>query len=344
MGQKLSFLEEPREIIPQIWATRKAWPPAIYFSVPGAKHYSNCYYSNRPYSFLNLSITGDACPCRCAHCNGKLLQTMTPARTPEEMCRLVDRLGEKGCKGILVSGGADRSGAVPLVPFQWAIKYAKQQGLKVLVHSGLIQEETAVCLKEAGVDQVLIDVIGHESTIREVYHLDRRPIDYLESMITCIKIGIEMAPHVVIGLHFGHVLGEMRALEMIQGMNPQAIVLVIFSPLSYTKMAAIVPPPIESVEMIIAKARNLNPQTFLSLGCMKPPGKYKRRIERTAIDCGANAIAFPDELTVAYAQEKGFKIKFIEECCSSIGEPFQMAQSDLSGKEEVFMVRDPPTE
>ena len=128
-----------RAMIQQAWEARKGFKPEIGFSVPGVKHYDNHYYANRPVSFAYLSVTGEACALRCAHCEGALLKTMIGAACPEAMCRVVDRLLKKGCRGILVSGGGDSNGTVPLEPFVEAIGHAKQMGLKVLVHGGLIQ-------------------------------------------------------------------------------------------------------------------------------------------------------------------------------------------------------------
>ncbi|MBW6487302.1 MAG: hypothetical protein K0B01_14250, partial [Syntrophobacterales bacterium] len=182
-----------------------------------------------------------------------------------------------------------------------------------------IQRETANRLKEAGVDQVLMDVIGAENTIREVCHLTRKPDDYLQSMLYCRDAGLQIAPHVVIGLHFGQIRGEERALEMIRKADPETIVLVILTPARGTAMAGIQPPALDEVARIIATARILNPSTPITLGCARPPGNYKRRAERTAIDCGVNGIAYPDETTVNYAQSRGLKALFTEECCSLLG-------------------------
>lgn len=308
-----------RAIIQQAWETRREFRPEIWFSAPGAKHYDNQYYSNRPFSFAHLSVTGKACACRCAHCEGTLLQTMIGATCPEAMRRAVDKLVKKGCRGILVSGGGDSNGTVPLQPFVEVIGYAKQMGLKVLVHSGLIQKETAARLKEAGVDQVLIDVIGDENTIRQVCRLDRKPGDYLQSMLYCRDAGLNIAPHIVIGLHFGQIRGEQRALEMIKQADPETIVLVILTPACGTAMAGIQPPSIDEAARIMGTARILNPATPITLGCARPPGKYKRRAEIIAIDCGVNGIAYPDETTVDYARSKGLKTVFSEECCSLLG-------------------------
>ena len=308
-----------RAMLQQAWETRQAFGQEIGFSVPGVKRYHSACYTNRPFSFAHLSVTGEVCACLCAHCEGALLKNMIGAANPEAMRRTVDKLLKKGCRGILVSGGSDAGGAVPLQPFVEAIGYAKQRGLKILVHSGLIQREMAARLKEVGVDQVLMDVIGDEGTIREVCHLNRKPDDYLQSMLYCRDAGLPIAPHIVIGLHFGQIRGEMRALEMIREADPETIVLVILTPAGGTAMAGIQPPAVDEAARIIATARILNPATPITLGCARPPGQYKRRVERVAIDSGVNGIAYPDETTVDYARSKGLKTVFSEECCSLLG-------------------------
>ena len=309
----------PLSIAQQAWEIRLAFGPEIGFSAPGVKHYDNRYYSNRPSSFAHLSVTGKSCACRCAHCGGTLLQNMIGATCPEAMRRVVDKLLKNGCRGLLVSGGSDADGAVPLQPFVEVIAYAKQMGLTVLVHSGLIRRETSAMLKEAGVDQVLIDVIGDEGTIREVCHLNRKPEDYLQSMLNCRDAGLNIAPHVIIGLHFGQIRGERQSLEMIRQADPETIVLVILTPAPGTAMAGIQPPAVNEATEIMAAARILNPATPITLGCARPPGKYKRLIEIKAIDCGVNGIAYPDETTIEYAQSKGLQAVFSEQCCSLPG-------------------------
>lgn len=310
---------ELSEIMKQAWQVRAAHQPDIVFAAPGAKHYRNRYYANHAHSFVNLSVTGKACACNCTHCQGKLLETMIPASTPEEMCRQVERLADMGCRGILVSGGADAMGEVPLRPFVKALKHASELGLRVLVHSGVISRETAFELRSADVDQVLLDVIGDEDTIREVYHLDRKPQDYLEAMLNCREAGLNIAPHLVIGLHYGTIRGELNALEMIRQADPQALVLVILSPMKGTAMAGTEPPAIDEAARLIGTARILNPYIPLTLGCARPPGNYKRIMEKLAVDCGINAIAYPDEETVLHARERELTTCFSEECCSLAG-------------------------
>ena len=309
-------MQDIDELIKEAWSVRQNHEPTLWMAVPGAKHYANRYYANRRDSFVNLSVTGQACSCRCAHCEGKLLQSMLPIPTPADMMRAVNSLVDRGCRGILVSGVADCSGEVPLLEFAEAIAYARSKGLRVLVHSGLITRETAVALREAGVDQVLMDVIGHEDTIRQVYHLNRTPRDYLDSMMVCREAGLAIAPHIVIGLHFGTILGELQAMEMIRQAEPEALVLVILTPTRGTAMENIEPPPADQVALIMAMARIQNPDIPITMGCARPPGVYKRQVEMAAVDCGINAIAYPDESTVDHAQRRGLEIVFTETCCS----------------------------
>lgn len=312
-------MHEINRLIEQAWSVRQTHNRNICFSVPGAKKYDNAYYTNRPHAFVNLSVTGNTCSCNCKHCNGLLLKTMLSTHTPREMRLTLEDLMEKGCKGILISGGANRRGEVPLEPFLKEIAFAKSLGLRVLVHTGLVRPEMAFRLKAAGVDQVLLDIIGYEETIRDVYHLERKPVDYLKAMLSCRQAGLDIAPHVVIGLHYGRILGEFVALDMIKEAGAQTLVLVILNPMRGTAMAGVQPPTIEEVGFVLAKARLDNPDIPITLGCARPPGFYKREVERLAVDCGVNALAYPDQITVDYARDRGLEPVFTEECCSLAG-------------------------
>ncbi|MEN6637568.1 MAG: radical SAM protein, partial [Smithella sp.] len=230
----MQTVPDKNDLRQKVPATRPRRDTRIWFSAPGSKHYESRSFKNQAGSFANISITGKSCALGCAHCNARLLQSMLPAEIPEKLRGAVDHLIDRGCRGILVSGGADSRGEVPLRDFMLAIESACKRGLKVLVHTGLLQKETAKGLKDCGVNQILMDIIGHEQTIHDVYHLDRTPDDYLRSMMICQEAGLDFAPHVVIGLHYGRILGEYEALKMIHQAHPKIIVMVILAPMSGT--------------------------------------------------------------------------------------------------------------
>jgi uncharacterized radical SAM superfamily protein len=290
----------------------------LTFSIPSVVSYHTDEIPSRQNRFAAISVTGNHCDLQCGHCKGKLLESMIPAVNPETFLQLANRLRSDGALGILISGGADKNGEVPLNKFIPAIRNLKEKNpeFKVIVHTGLIRRETAVELKEGGVDQVLIDVIGDDHTIREVYHLNKRVEDYEETLLMLKEMGHHLAPHIIIGHHFGVIKGEWRALEMISRMGVETIVFVIFKPIVPAR-AVNIPRP-EEVSKIVAVARILNPSTPIRMGCIRPAHPSKGEMEKGCINSGVNTVAYPLQGTIDYAEEIGLKARFVEMCCSLI--------------------------
>jgi uncharacterized radical SAM superfamily protein len=135
-------------------------------------------------------------------------------------------------------------------------------------------------------------------------------------LATLRELGIPVAPHVVIGLHYGQLRGELAALETIHRVGAEVIVLVVLRPLPRTPMAGLPGVAPEAVGRIAATARLLNPTTPLTLGCARPPGPAKIEIERRAVLCGVNAVAYPDPETVQLAEELALRTRYLESCCT----------------------------
>ncbi|MBI5446146.1 MAG: radical SAM protein [Deltaproteobacteria bacterium] len=301
------------------WAARRAnFPDEITFSVPGSLHYDAAFFTNRRDSFAVVSVTGTRCALRCEHCHGKLLSGMLPAETPEALVQLGTALAERGCSGVLLSGGCDPEGRVPLAPYLGAVERLKGRGLTVLAHSGLVARTEARALRRAGVDQVLLDVIGDRETARAVYHLDKGPEEYLRVLSELKEEGLSVAPHVVVGLHFGELRGERFAIEEIGRREVDRLVLVALKPLPGTRMAGRRGPGPEETAELAAWARLRNPRAQLSFGCARPYGPSKLALERYLVDAGVNALAFPADETVRYAEARGLRYRFAERCCSMV--------------------------
>ena len=60
------------------------------------------------------------------------------------------------------------------------------------------------------------------------------------------------------------------------------------------------------------------PQTPLVLGCMRPKGKHRVETDVLAIKAGVDAIAFPEEEAIKFAENQGYDISFSSFCCSQI--------------------------
>jgi len=307
------------ELQKRAWAARTDhFAPWLGLAVPGARRYTTEHYVNQPQRFATVSLTGTTCALNCAHCSRHLLETMYGATTPAKLVALGRRLQAEGCQGVLLSGGADAKGAVPLRRFLPAIAKLKGMGLQVIVHTGLTDEQTARGLNDSGIDQALFDVIGDQETIRQVYGLPYTPDDYARGLAILRRAGLAVAPHVVIGLHYGQMRGELTALQIIHQVGAEMVVLVVLRPLPDTPMAQVAPPDAELVGRLAAVARLLMPATPLMLGCARPAGPAKVPMERLAVLAGANVVAYPDPETVRLAAEMELQTGFVESCCTLV--------------------------
>ncbi|TET25508.1 MAG: radical SAM protein [Candidatus Bathyarchaeum sp.] len=293
----------------------------IRFYAPSFVYYKTKYFHSSHDAFPSISITDSSCGLKCKHCDGKVLDTMVPALTPEGLFDLCAKLKNNGAVGCLISGGCLPDGSVPIDKFIDAIAQIKKElGLTVVVHTGVINFSTAKQLKAAGVDAALIDIIGSDETIREVYHLDVSVEDYERSLRAFHESGIPFVPHVLVGLHYGELKGELEALKMIAKYSPSAVITIAFMPIRGTPMENVSPPEPEDIIKILASARLLMPETPLVLGCMRPKGEHRKRTDMLAVKAGVNAIAFPVEEAIQLAESLKLKISFSSLCCSQIFE------------------------
>lgn len=287
-------------------------------------YYKTSHYQSKPSEFPTISITGKACALKCKHCEGKVLQTMHAATTPQKLTELCVELKRKGALGCLISGGCSPTGSVPLEPFIPSIAKIKHNlNMTILVHTGIINSDTAHQLKDAGVDAALIDIIGSDETIREIYNLEVTVKDYADSLRALQDAKIDFVPHVIVGLHHGKLKGELSALNMIALHNPSAVVIIAFMPIAGTNMVTTTPPTPIDIAKVTATARLMFAQTPIVLGCMRPKGKHRDQTDVLALKAGVDAIAFPSEEAIKYAKHEEYTIKFSSYCCSQIYKTLQ---------------------
>jgi uncharacterized radical SAM superfamily protein len=294
-------------------------PKNAHFYAPSFMHYKTSHYRSLPTQFPTISVTGTACALNCRHCGGRVLETMHPANTPEKLFALAAKLKQNGASGCLVSGGCLSDGSVPLKQFIPAIEKIKcELGLTVFVHTGIIDAVTATALKTAGVDAALIDIIGSDETIKKVCNLNVTVKDYARSLNALQHAGLNFVPHVIVGLHDGKLKGELDALKVIASVKPSAVVVIAFMPIHGTAMANVKPPQPAEIAKVTATARLMFPETLLVLGCVRPKGKHRAETDVLALKAGVDAIAFPDEEAVKYAEAQGCTLSFSSYCCAQI--------------------------
>jgi len=324
--EKLSLIEdlEDAELDPGLIARMEAAGPQvsdrpIRFSTPTFKEYATSELSGcGKNSFPAFSITGAGCALMCDHCQAKILEPMIPATKPEELDRKVrDLVMLQGLQGFLLSGGSNRRNEIRYEPFYPVIEGLKRDfpEMRVAIHTALTDEAGARRMASAGVDTAMMDVIGAEETIREVYHLDR-PVEDFEATLTALcATEMEIVPHIVIGLHYGRILGEARALQMVANADVQALVLVVIMPF-YARPGTFVTPATADVGAVFLEARRALADKQVLLGCARPPGMHKRVTDAYAVMAGLDGIAFPADGIKAVADAVGRPARQEHACCS----------------------------
>ena len=269
-------------------------------------------------SFPAFSITAGGCALMCDHCQARILEPMIPATTPEMLERKVrDLIVLQDLRGFLLSGGSNPRNEVRYERFLPAIDRLKRDfpHLRIAVHSALMNEKRAKALEAAGIDTAMMDVIGADETIREVYHLDRSVADFEETLAALCATRMEIVPHIVIGLHYGRTLGEPAALDIIARHPVHALVLVVVMPF-YAKPGTFAMPDPAEVGRIFLAARGRLADREVLLGCARPAGMHKRVTDAYAVMAGLDGIAFPADGALAVARAIGRPTRQEHACCS----------------------------
>jgi uncharacterized radical SAM superfamily protein len=292
---------------------------AIRFSTPTFKAYSSCELAGcGKNSFPAFSVTAGGCALMCDHCQAKILEPMIPAVSPEVFDRKVrDLIVREGLSGFLLSGGSNRRNEVRYERYYPVVERLKHDfpHLRVAVHSALLDPPRARAMAAAGVDTAMMDVIGARATIEEVYHLDRPVEDFEAALAALCATSMEVVPHIVIGLHYGRLLGEAHALDIVSRHPVHSLVLVVVMPF-YAKAGAFQTPDTGDVGRVFLEARRRIPARPVLLGCARPAGMHRRVTDAYAVMSGLDGIAFPADGTLAVARAIGRPARQEHACCS----------------------------
>jgi len=273
-------------------------------------------YNPKP-RFPSVSVTGASCDLRCKHCGGHYLAGMQGVDTPSKLKEFCVKHEANGGVGVLVSGGSDPQGRVPLGRFYGALSWIKENtGLIVNVHTGLLDSGQAEELASTGVDIVSADVVGSDETIKRVYGLDAKVEDYAATLWALKEAQVRnIVPHICVGLDFGEIRGEARAIKLASDIEPEIVVILGLIPTKDTAMEAVDPPSGEDLAKVVAVSRLMSPDTSIAIGCMRSRID-KERAEILAIRAGADRLVLPTSSTVKAAIAEGFTIKHFDCCCA----------------------------
>ncbi len=307
------------ELVREMQLRQRGLDRPVRFSTPTFKEYETSELSGcGQNSFPAFSITAAGCALMCDHCEARILEPMIPATRPELLDAKVRELIEKdNLQGFLLSGGSNKRNQINYSRFYPVIERLKHDfpHLRIAIHTALTDEAGAREMESAGVDTAMLDIIGAQETIRDVYHLDR-PVDDFEATLEALcATTMQVSPHIVIGLHYGRILGEINALDIIARHPCPALVLVVIMPF-YARAGTFQTPTTRSVGRIFVEARDRLPERQLLLGCARPPGMHKRVTDAYAVMAGLDGIAFPADGAVAVADAINRPFHQAHACCS----------------------------
>lgn len=231
---------------------------------------------------------------------------MKPVKTGKTLYETAKKLEKGGCVGFLLSGGSDSKGMVPLKDHISSLERVKEDtSLIINVHTGLVDDEMVKWMKRIKPHVISYDMIGSARTLKEIYGSNAEPEEYLRGYNALKKAGLRVVPHVTVGLHEGRLLGEYRAIDMID--DSDVIVLNSLIPSEIDS-------PVDDDDFLsVLKYALEHTSSKIYIGCMRERGNH--RLEKRSIQMGIDGIVMPSRKTLKWARES-HDINIFEECCA----------------------------
>jgi len=257
-------------------------------------------------STVSVSVTGTVCYLNCKHCGGHYLENMIPINKADQI--------PLSKKSLLISGGSNSDGKVPIIDHIEEIKKLKEsKKFKLNFHTGLVNESEAMKISKIA-DAISFDFVGDDEVIKKVYNLDATVSDYIESLENLLKFKKEIYPHITVGLDCGKIKHEYKAIDILSLYPLEKVVFLVFIPTPLTYFEKCQPPTIDQIKSVFEYARKKF-NCDLNLGCMYPKGKLRDEIATVAVEAGFNTITQPSEKLTEFLRKDGYNLTFQDECC-----------------------------
>ncbi len=213
----------------------------------------------------------------------------------------------KDLKSLLISGGVNPQGIVPFMDKKDEILKLKAKGIRVNFHPGAkIDKNTAKAIKEIA-DVISFDFISDEYTIKQVYKGFYNADDYITSIENLINNNIRVVPHILCGVLYGNIKGERKAILRLKEMGFNEAVLLVLRPPKDSDIHS--PEPEKIIDVV--KDIDMN----ITLGCMRPGGNYRKKIDILAAQNNFSTIVMPHPDCERYCMENDYIIEKGDECC-----------------------------
>ncbi|MEM2715097.1 MAG: hypothetical protein QW762_00075 [Candidatus Thermoplasmatota archaeon] len=244
-------------------------------------------------NFLPIAISD--CKLNCKHCMGKYINGMIKIKNREELLKFGEKF--KGY-GLLISGGFNKRGELINLPKMLPAIKKMREKFYIAIHPGFVDKKMAQKVAEA-CDIAFVD-LPSDNAIKNVLNLEKSSYDYFMNMECLIDAGIEVTPHITIGLNYGKI-DEWKIMKRLKEYKIKKIVLNIIMPTHATPFEKL---KIKKYEIL--KFINYSKKFNFSVGCMRP-----RKFDVDLIKHGIKEIAVPSKK----AMEMAKKIEIRNFCC-----------------------------
>jgi uncharacterized radical SAM superfamily protein len=239
---------------------------------------------------------------------------MTDASRPGSLPEVAAVLKDAGAVGILVSGGCDRQGKLPILERADEVRSVRDLGLRVNLHTGLLVAEDAQMLKRTRADCYSVDVVQDQRVIRDVLHLKVGPEAYRETLSVLFNSNVgRVVPHICVGLRGDDVEGEMASVDLVSGFPIAALVLLWRLPAPDAPMRGVKNASPDSFLKVLRHAIERLDRPVL-LGCLRPRGNVE--LEMEAVRLGAAGLASPAAETLRRLGLEGYEVVRSDLCCA----------------------------
>ncbi|MFW6197131.1 MAG: hypothetical protein ACOC5D_07355, partial [Thermoplasmatota archaeon] len=155
------------------------------------------------------------------------------------------------------------------------------------------------------IDVVSYDVIGDDETITKIYGLDLDVSAYKRGYNLLIENGLNIVPHVTVGLDEGDIVGERKAVDIVS--SSDRIILNSLIPSNFGHSVS------KEDFLSIVKYAVETTKADVIIGCMRERGRAGLEIE--SIKLGVKGIVIPSTETRKWVRKK-YDYEKIEACCA----------------------------
>lgn len=251
-----------------------------------------------------VSLSGEGCALDCGHCNKHYLKQMDDLRDPVP----------ENTKSFLISGGLKEGGKSFILDRKNELEELKQKGYNFNSHVGFVDEDEIDAVA-ALIDYVSFDFVSDSRVIKDVYKLDKTVEEYVEQY-KLLRTKMKVYPHVTIGIDRGKIHWEYEAIDILKNLDADRLVLNVLIPTPGTEFADAPLPEIEEVRKVVQYARRVFADKPVIIGCMRPFGRYRLEMDVMAVEEGVDRIVQPTPRARKKAEELGYEIEYMYECCA----------------------------